>query len=196
MGVAAVNVRAGGNARTIPQIVRRLAFRDADTVVISEYRDNAVGKQLRELLVRTGYAHLAHTEGHRGNGVCIASSLPFTATVNLPNPLLSWTNQSAAATVTLAQGLQVTWTGGATSSYVIIEGSSSGSNGVSGSYVCFAPTSALQFTVPSYVTLTLPAGTGTTTVENATNPAFFTATGLDYGYGLGFSSTSVNSTYQ
>jgi uncharacterized protein (TIGR03437 family) len=120
----------------------------------------------------------------------------FTATVNLPNPLLSWTNQSAAATVTLAQGLQVTWTGGATSSYVIISGSSSGTNGVSGSYTCFAPTSALQFTVPSYVTGVLPAGTGTTSVEDATNPAFFTATGLDYGYGLGLSATMVNSTYQ
>jgi uncharacterized protein (TIGR03437 family) len=120
----------------------------------------------------------------------------FTATVNLPNPLLNWTNQSAAATVTLAKGLQVTWTGGATSSYVVIMGSSNGSNGVSGSYTCYAPTSALQFTVPAYVTGVLPAGTGATTVEDATIPAFFTATGLDYGFGLGFSSTMVSSTYQ
>jgi exonuclease III len=82
MRIAAVNLRAGGNATTIPQIVRRLAFRDADTVVLSEYRDNAAGALLRETLVRTGYEHVASTQGHRGNGVCIASSAPFVATVN------------------------------------------------------------------------------------------------------------------
>ena len=82
MRIAAVNLRAGGNATTNPQIVRRLAFRDADTVVLSEYRDNAAGALLRETLARTGYEHVAATYGHRGNGVCIASSLPFEATVN------------------------------------------------------------------------------------------------------------------
>jgi exodeoxyribonuclease III len=82
MRIAAVNLRAGGNATTIPQIVRRLAFCDADTVVLSEYRDNPAGALLREALLQTGYEHIAATHGHRGNGVCIASSLPFAATVN------------------------------------------------------------------------------------------------------------------
>ncbi len=82
MRIAAVNLRAGGNATTIPAIVRRLAFRDADTVVLSEYRDNPAGVLLRETLLQTGYDHIAATQGHRGNGVCIASSLPFAATLN------------------------------------------------------------------------------------------------------------------
>jgi exodeoxyribonuclease III len=82
MRIAAVNLRAGGNATTIPQIVRRLAFRDADTVVFSEFRDTAAGALLRDALAKTGYQHIAWTQGHRGNGVCIASSLPFAATVN------------------------------------------------------------------------------------------------------------------
>jgi exodeoxyribonuclease III len=77
-----VNLRAGGNATTIPQIVRRLAFRDADTVVFSEFRDTPAGALLRDTLGKTGYEHIAWTHGHRGNGVCIASSLPFAATLN------------------------------------------------------------------------------------------------------------------
>ena len=82
MRVAAVNLRSGGNAVTNPQIVRRLAFRDADTVVLSEYRDNKAGALLIDELRKTGYEHVASTQGHRGNGVCIASSLPFAATAN------------------------------------------------------------------------------------------------------------------
>ncbi len=119
----------------------------------------------------------------------------FLAAVTLPNPLLTWTNSSSAATVTRAQGLPVTWTGGASGSYVIISGDSAG-NGVSGSYLCYAPQSALQFTVPAYVTGTLPAGTGNTSVENATDFSLFTAPGLDFGIGFGFTSASVTSTYQ
>ena len=37
----------------------------------------------------------------------------FNATINLPNPILTWTNQSAAATITRTQGVTVNWTGGA-----------------------------------------------------------------------------------
>jgi len=118
----------------------------------------------------------------------------FKTTVNLPNPLLSWTNQPAAATVTRAQGLLVTWTGGTPGSFVIITGSSSG-NGVSGSYTCFAPQSALQFTVPVWATLSLPSGNGSTTVENGTNYATFSASGLDTGIGFGFTGVGVKSVY-
>ncbi|HWZ32806.1 MAG TPA: hypothetical protein VNX18_15800 [Bryobacteraceae bacterium] len=118
----------------------------------------------------------------------------FKATVNLPNPLLNWTNQPAAATVTRSQGLLVTWTDGTPGSFVIITGSSSG-NGVSGSYTCFAPQSALQFTVPVWATLSLPSGSGSTTVENGTNYATFSASGLDTGIGFGFTGVSVKTTY-
>lgn len=120
----------------------------------------------------------------------------FSANVNLPNPLLMWTDQSSAATINRAKGFDVTWSGGAIGSYVVISGSSSGAGGVTGNYLCYAPQSALKFSVPPYVTSTLPSGTGNTTVTNMTNPAQFSAARLDDGFGFGFNSTQVNSTYQ
>ena len=102
----------------------------------------------------TGGAFVFHATGGTGVGA-------FTATVNFPNPILTWTNQGTAATVVRSQGLLVTWDGGAPGSYVIILGSAIDTNaGVSGSYYCLAPAEAKQFTVPSYVLLSLPAGTG------------------------------------
>jgi uncharacterized protein (TIGR03437 family) len=120
----------------------------------------------------------------------------FTATINLPNPLLSWTNQGAGATVTRSEGALVTWTGGTPGSNVYITGISSGNNGATGTFTCYAPQSALQFMVPPYVTGTLPAGTGTLSVENLTDFISFMATGIDHGSGFGFTGNLINSTYQ
>lgn len=121
---------------------------------------------------------------------------PFTAAVSLPSPALSWTNQTAAGTITRSSGLQVTWTGGAAGSFVTIIGSVSAS-GLTGAYTCNAPTSAGQFTVPSYILLGLPSGTGVTIVENSTNYTSFTASGLDFGLAFGVATVgSLNSTYQ
>jgi uncharacterized protein (TIGR03437 family) len=120
-----------------------------------------------------------------------------TATVTLPNPLLNWSNESAGATVARSQGVLVTWTGGSPGSYVFISGNSSNSTtGANGSFTCYAPQSALQFMVPSYVTDTLPAGTGTLGLENLTSYTRFTATGIDSGVAFGFTGISINSTYQ
>ncbi len=122
---------------------------------------------------------------------------PFTAKVVLPNPILQWTNQGAAATITRTQGVTVDWTGGGPGTYVIISGDSLDlSAGISGNFTCLANQSAGTFTVPSYVTLTLPPGTGSLSVENAASFGTFTATGLDYGVTFGFTGVSVNSTYQ
>lgn len=123
----------------------------------------------------------------------------FTTQINFPNPLLTWTNQTAAATVMRSSGLPITWTGGAPGTYVFISGSSS--NGTaSGSFTCLAPVAAQSFTVPSYVLLTLPAtgsnGSGDVAVGNETIPTSFTATGLNTGTAVGYVSYSVNSTYQ
>jgi uncharacterized protein (TIGR03437 family) len=120
----------------------------------------------------------------------------FTTTVNLPNPLLSWTNQSADATVNRSQGVTINWSGGSPGSFVVITGDSSGPNGASGSFLCYAPQSALTFTVPAYVTGTLPAGTGSLSVENGTSFVSFSASGLDTGLGFGFNIIQINSTYQ
>ena len=119
----------------------------------------------------------------------------FTATVNFPNPLLTWTNQSAAATVNRSQGLQITWSGGASGTYVGILGSSANASGASATYLCLAPVAAGQFTVPSYVLLSLPSGTGSTSVQSTTNPTLFSASGLDFGAAVGTVQVSVSSTY-
>lgn len=120
---------------------------------------------------------------------------PFNATLTFPTPILTWTNQTDAATIPRTKGVTVNWTGGPVGSLVTITGSSS-ANGVTGSFTCNAQQSALTFTVPSYVTGVLPAGTGTLAVTNETSYVPFTATGLDYGFGFGSTSTLVSTTYQ
>lgn len=112
------------------------------------------------------------------------------STINLPNPLLSWTNKSSDMTVNRSQGVQFTWSGGSPGTWVLMSGSSSG-NGVTGSFTCWALQSALQFMVPSYVTGTLPAGKGGLTIENITQYSTFTAPGIDTGIGFGFTGDSL-----
>jgi uncharacterized protein (TIGR03437 family) len=119
----------------------------------------------------------------------------FTAMVTFPNPVLTWTNQSAAATVTRSSGLPVMWTGGASGTYVGILGNSSSTAGAYASFTCIAPLSAGQFTVPAYILTALPAGTGSVTVENSTNYQTFTASGINNGIGVGYVATQVNSTF-
>lgn len=125
---------------------------------------------------------------------------PFTATITFPSPL-TWTNESSISAVTEAQGQLITWTGGATGTYVIISGdstsnSASGSAPVSAGFTCLAPVSAGQFTVPAYVLLALPHGTGSLGIYNYAIGQSFTATGIDYGTASAGVSSSENVTYQ
>jgi len=133
------------------------------------------------------------TFAFKGSGGADVGS--FTANVNFPNPLISWTNQSASASVTRSGGQNYAWTGGAAGSYVIMSGSAS-SGTASGSYTCIAPVSAGQFTVPPYILLGLPAGSGNSQLANASVFSNFTASGLDYGYAIGEVSFSINSTFK
>ena len=119
---------------------------------------------------------------------------PFGTTVSFPNPIISWTNQSAAAIATRSAGLTYTWTDGAPGSWVIVSGSSASST-ASGGYTCIFPQSALTGTVPPYILAALPAGSGTSSLENSTSFTSFTASGLDYGIAFGSVSFSINSTY-
>lgn len=101
----------------------------------------------------------------------------FSATVSIGN-LVSWTNQSAASTVTRSAGQNITWTGGSPNTYVYVGGGSS-SGTASAAFVCYAPASAGQLTVPSYVLLALPpSANGTLGVSNSATPITFTASGL------------------
>jgi exonuclease III len=79
----ALNLRAGGNAESIPRIIRRVSYLDADIVVFSEYRDTRAGSLVQAELERIGLSYQAFTPATRGNGVLIASSVPLEA---LPNP--------------------------------------------------------------------------------------------------------------
>ncbi len=116
----------------------------------------------------------------------------FTASIAYPNPI-AWTNGSITS-VTRASGQNITWTGGASGSYVFISGSSSNTS-ASASFTCYAPASAGQFTVPSYVLLALPAGpNGSLSVENAVTNTF-TASGLTQGIALAGVSFAIAPTY-
>lgn len=122
----------------------------------------------------------------------------FDAMVNFPGAPLAWTNQNAAMAVNRSAGLTVNWTGGFASTFVTITGTSSTTTSagtVSGSYVCVAPGSAGQFTVPSYILRSLPAGTGSTSITNATMPSYFSASGIDLGLSFGQVSISATSSY-
>jgi uncharacterized protein (TIGR03437 family) len=118
----------------------------------------------------------------------------FDTSVIFPNPMLNWTNQSTAASVGPGSGLNVTWTGGAANSVVYIGGNSSGTVGgqtLNGSFLCLAPASAQQFTVPGYVFEALPFGSGSMYMENVANYQSFAALGLD-GYAFGGVQYQIN----
>lgn len=117
----------------------------------------------------------------------------FTANLNVP-AALTWTNAAQISTVTRAQGVNVTWTGGAPGTYVQITGGSAATiNGktVSVTFICQAPVSAGQFSVPVPVLLALPASANASlSVGDYTNLQTFTAPGIDLGLLTGGALTS------
>jgi len=127
-------------------------------------------------------------DGSGGNGIGA-----FSAPLDFPNPLV-WTNSASDGTISRAQGVTVDWTGGVNGTYAQITGNSSSSE-LYASFTCDAPAGAHTFTVPPPVLLALPAGTGYLTVSNYTNPAPFTATGLDFAFTIGFASDQIDATY-
>lgn len=120
---------------------------------------------------------------------------PISATVTMSNPLFNWTNQSAATTVDRTQGLLFTWTGGLPETYVLIGGTSTGS-GVTAGYSCRVPVEAGQFTVPSYILLGMPAGSGGVSIQQHDTDSTFSATGLDIPTLVGVIEYSVVTTYK
>jgi uncharacterized protein (TIGR03437 family) len=105
----------------------------------------------------------------------------FSTTVTLGSPLFTWTNMASTTSVTRSSGVKVTWQGGQSGTYVEISGFSSG-NSVGAGFYCLAKQEDLGFTVPSWVTDSLPAGTGDLDVSNISTPHTFTASGLTVGY--------------
>jgi hypothetical protein len=118
---------------------------------------------------------------------------PISTTVSYSNPM-TWTNMSSITSVTRANGVNLTWSGGPANTYVYISGTSSSSS-VTASFTCNASIAAGQFTVPSYILLALPAGSGTLGIENSTTPQSFTASGLDSGVIFAGVSYGIKPTY-
>jgi uncharacterized protein (TIGR03437 family) len=162
-----------------------------NTITLSA-QSSVVGQSLA--LLPSGYIPATGgTFSFKGTGGANVGA--FTTSVVFPNPVLSWTNQSAAASITRSSGLLVSWTSGGSGTYVNITGNSSSSTGATASFTCLAPVSAGQFTVPAYILSAMPAGSGSVTVDNNTYYQTFPASGLDYGAAFGVVGVQVNSTF-
>jgi hypothetical protein len=110
-------------------------------------------------------------------------------------PPLNWTNRDQTESITRTNGLRVTWTGGDPGSFVEIFGYSVRENpDVGALFVCVAPVSAGQFTVPSSVLLQLPASqgdfSGLISVGTTSRITRFNAPGLDVGHSTASSASA------
>lgn len=124
----------------------------------------------------------------------------FTATLNFSNPLLSWTNQNAAATIDRSAGFTATWTGGNAGSYVFVTGTSTSAAtantpSVAGGFTCLANAGDGQLTVPAYILSGLPAGSGGVEIQNDIYQSL-PASGLDIGIVQGVIGISVSSKFK
>ncbi len=135
------------------------------------------------------------------------------AAIALGAPIV-WANMNQITDVPRAADLTITWTGGNAGTYVVISGSSFLSSGaavpdptstVFVAFTCTAPATDHTFAVPAGVLLQLPVSsavsaggisipTGSLSVGNYTQPAKFTAPGLDLGYATAYviNAKSVN----
>ncbi len=126
----------------------------------------------------TGFYHFTGTSSFPAgtytvtNGNVGAGEVPISASFTVP-AFATWTNQSALAnsTVTRANGVTVTWSGGDSTagSYIDISGGSSIPGGASGATVtfeCVALASAGTFTIPPSALLALPATGGSVNLSS------------------------------
>lgn len=134
------------------------------------------------------------------NGAGGAGVGPISTSFTVP-AFATWTNQNTLAnsTVTRANGLTVTWSGGNSSagSYIDISGASNlpGGNGASVTFECAAPAAAGTFTIPSSALLALPAGGG----GLALSTYFFesiTVPGFNLAWATGSNGTNVPITWK
>ncbi len=92
---------------------------------------------------------------------------PFSATVTVPQPI-TWTNKSSITNITRSSGVTVTWSGGGTSDFVSIIGTSAQRVGGTDTrpiyqaviFTCITNASARTFTVPASVLTQLPPDAG------------------------------------
>jgi uncharacterized protein (TIGR03437 family) len=103
----------------------------------------------------------------------------FTASTDVPSTPFVWTNiPSVAAPLDRSKDLTIKWTGGIPDTQVVVVGATG-----TQAFLCAAPVSAGQMTIPSYVLLSVPASApplnaGGLGLSN-TSVSLFTVTGLD-----------------
>jgi len=110
---------------------------------------------------------------------------PFSGTVTFPlAPTVVSPVSSPSLSVTRANGLTVTWTGGQPDGYVFVNIASALDSAftIYNEASCLAPASAGTFTIPPYILLSLATGNFTSfVVQPTTQEVPFTATGLSIG---------------
>lgn len=133
------------------------------------------------------------------------------ASIALAAPI-TWTNMDSITNVNRTQGQPITWSGGNPNTFVEISGISMYLVGTDTSsaevvgFTCTAPVSAGNFTIPAAVLMQLPPSsasiggitipTGSLSVGNYSNPAKFTATGIDLGYVSAYVTNGKSVNYQ
>lgn len=124
----------------------------------------------------------------------------FSSTITFANPLMSWTNRSAAATIDRTKDFTATWTGGNPGSFVLVSGSivsvaNAANPGGLVAFDCWAPVADGQFTVPAYILSALPAGAGAMQLQNGVS-APLSASGIDIGIASGAIAISASATFK
>lgn len=77
MSILALNVQAGGGPR-VPALTKFLDDHDPQIVVLSEWRDNPSGRNLRAWADARKMHHAGQNDGGTANGVFLAANAPFT----------------------------------------------------------------------------------------------------------------------
>jgi len=114
----------------------------------------------------------------------------FSVATTMPG-VLTWTNEDQIQIIDRSQPLNITWSGAATGSTVMILGVNSDQpSDSSAAFLCVAPGNSTSFTVPSYILYGVHATRGWPFQSQAelfvgalplANPATFQETGLDLG---------------
>jgi exonuclease III len=85
--IRTLNIQHGGGKRA-EALGEYLATSSADIVVLSEYRENASGRMIRDRLAQAGFKHWKSSNPTPPmNGVAVASKLPFTPLTHPPGGL-------------------------------------------------------------------------------------------------------------
>jgi len=111
---------------------------------------------------------------------------------------LRWTNKDEIGVVDRTHSLTVTWTGSNLAGYVLFGGAASGA-GTGAAFACVESAQKGTFTVPAYVLSAMPMASSDKgylflVAHPLQNP--FSATGIDAGYFVDFSSDSKTAAFQ